>query len=159
MIHFNPGYLWCSRRSTTMYNPWNRRIHIVISNVPGGRCNSRSIGKNIWEANGDVSLTSRLYISILGRLVSRMNRHTLDLEHKTHLKKIQDSRTALESATCRKNGTRHALHGLFRTVAKTLQTGSGAGSIELQKNRTALITIFGREIRCSSTMISQRVRL
>jgi hypothetical protein len=69
-----------------------------------------------------------------------MNRHTLDLEHKRILRK---SKTRVRHwnppKSMSKNGTRHALHGLFRTVAKTLQTGSGAvGSIELQKKSDGL---------------------
>jgi hypothetical protein len=91
-----------------------------------------------------------------------MNRHTLDLEHKTHLKKIQDSRTALESAEKHVEKMEQDMHSTdsFELLRKRYRLEAAQSALSnCKKNRTALITIFGREIRCSSTMISQRVRL
>jgi hypothetical protein len=79
-----------------------------------------------------------------------MNRHTLDLEHKTHLKKIQDSRTALESAEKHEKMEQDMHSDSFELLRKRYRLEAAQSALSnCKKNRTALITIFGREIRCS----------
>jgi hypothetical protein len=70
-----------------------------------------------------------------------MNRHTLDLEHKTHLKKIQDSRTALESAEKHVEKMEQDMHSTdsFELLRKRYRLEAALSALsELQKNSDGL---------------------